>query len=92
LRFFSYPAAFVSATFIMLPHPKLVVNQDFCGNLSFFFRVFSASPIRRFRSRNYILSRYLISINKKLLPYTYQITFHDFVHSMKLSFNNLLIL
>ena len=78
---------FVSATFIMLPHPKLVVNQDFCGILSFtFFLSFSASPIRRFQSRNYILSSYMINVNKQFIPCVYHITYLDFVHSMKFIF------
>ena len=48
---------FVSATFIMLPHPKLVVNQDFCGILSFtFFLSFSASPFPK--QESYLIKLY----------------------------------
>ena len=56
---------FVSATFIMLPHPKLVVNQDFCGILSFtLFLSFSASP---FPKQSYILPCYMINVNRQFL-------------------------
>jgi len=89
LRFFSYPAGESAADLYYVITPLFYCQYGF----RWFFVVvrvflsrlfFSASC--RFRSRNYILSSYMINVNKQFIPCVYHITYLDFVHSMKFIF------